>query len=162
LADQRRPPSQIVDDLRRRLPALRLTTPGLGSPRLRGLRYFEALQGARMGWALSRYSDQPWYASDRMAHMLGCGLLTLIDARSEFGQVYAEDEGVFYNGLEDLADRLAALLADDAQARAMAQRGWRKTWGVFDVGRVFAYLLDQLYRDGGAADAAWPRERWGA
>jgi hypothetical protein len=162
IGDRRRPPSQIADDLRRRLPALRLTTPGLGSPRLRGLRYFEALQGARMGWALSRYSDQPWYASDRMAHMLGCGLLTLLDAKSGFEEIYAQDEVVFYTGLEDLLPKLAALLEDDATARAMAQKGWRKTWAVFEVGRVFAYVIDQLYRDGGAAEAVWPSQRWQA
>jgi len=162
LGDQRLPPSQIVGNLRSSLPALRLTTPGLGSPRLRGLRYFEALHGARMGWALSRYHDQPWYASDRMAHMLGCGLLTLLDAQSGFEQIYTQDEVIFYTGLEDLTPKLAALLEDDATARALAERGWRKTWTVFEVGRVFAYLLDQLYRDGGAADAAWPSQRWQA
>jgi hypothetical protein len=160
--DLRRPPSKIVDDLRLGLPALRLATPGLGSPRLRGLRYFDALQGARMGWALSRHSDQPWYASDRMAHMLGCGLLTLLDAQSGFTSVYAQDEAVFYTGLEDLMPKLSALLEDDAAARATAQKGWRKTWAVFEVGRVFAYLLDQLYRDGGAAEAPWPAQRWQA
>jgi hypothetical protein len=160
--DRRQPPSQIVDDVQARLPALRLATPGLGAPRLRGFRYFEALQGARMGWALSRYNDQPWYASDRMAHMFGCGLLALLDAQSGFDQVYAEDEAVFYSGLDDLTPKLAALLQDEAAARAMAQKGWRKTWAVFEVGCVFAYLLDQLYRDGGAAEAPWPAQRWEA
>jgi hypothetical protein len=162
LGDRRRPPSQIADDLRSRLPALRLTTPGLGSPRLRGRRYFEALQGARMGWALSRYSDQPWYASDRMAHMLGSGLLTFLDAKCGFEQVYAEDEVVFYTGLEDLVPKLAALLQDDARARATAEKSWRKTWAVFEVGRVFDYLLDQLYREGGAKETPWPAQRWHA
>jgi hypothetical protein len=162
LGDERLPPSQIVDDLRKRLPTLRLATPGLGSPRLRGFRYFDALESARMGWALSRYNDQPWYASDRMAHMLGCGLLTLIDAKSGFNEVYADDEVVFYTGLEDLIPKLAALREDDARAQAMAEKGWRKTWAVFEVERVFHYLLAQLYRDGGAAEAAWPSQRWRA
>jgi hypothetical protein len=160
--DRRLPPSQIVAELRGRVQGLDLSTPGLGSPRLRGWRYFEALKDARMGWALSRYHDQPWYASDRMVHMLGCGLLTLIDAGSGFDQVYTGDDVVFYSGPEDLAAKLTALLADDARARAMAAAGWRKTWGVFEVGRVFAYLLDQVYRDGGATDAAWPAQRWQA
>jgi hypothetical protein len=160
LGDRLRPPSQIVAEVRQRLPALRLATPGLGSPRLRGLRYFEALGAARMGWALSRHADQPWYASDRMAHMLGCGLLTLIDAGSGFDQIYARDEVVFYTGLDDLASQLRDLLEDDAQARTIAQSGWRKTWAVFEVGRVFAYVLDQLFRDGGATDAVWPSQRW--
>jgi hypothetical protein len=50
LGDGRHPPSAIVGALRDHLPALRLSTPGLDSPRARGLRYFEALSGARMGW----------------------------------------------------------------------------------------------------------------
>jgi hypothetical protein len=161
LGDGRRRPSQIAGDLGARLANLRLATPGLGSPRLRGLRYFEALQSARMGWALSRYSDQPWYASDRMAHMLGCGLLTLLDAKSGFRDVYTDDDVVFYQDLEDLSATLANLLGDDARARAMAQKGWEKTWAVFEVGRVFHYLLDQIYRDGGSAETAWPAQRWG-
>jgi hypothetical protein len=160
LGDRRLPPSQIVDDLRQRLPALRLATPGLGSPRLRGLRYFEALKDARMGWALSRYHDQPWYASDRMAHMLGCGLLTLISAGVGFEQIYTDEDAVFYTGLDDLVVQLAWLTANDDLARATAQRGWRKTWAVFEVGRVFAYLLDQLYRDGGGSAVEWPAQRW--
>jgi spore maturation protein CgeB len=96
-----------------------------------------------------------------MAHMFGCGLLTLIAAGSGFEQIYSDEDAVFYTGLEDLGPQIAWLLAHDDLARAMAERGWRKTWGVFEVGRVFAYLLDQLYRDGGAADASWPSQRWG-
>jgi hypothetical protein len=160
LGDRRRPPSQIVADLRGRLTGLHLSTPGLGSPRLRGVRYFEALKDARMGWALSRYSDQPWYTSDRMAHMLGCGLVTLIAAGGGFEQVYTDEDAVFYTGLDDLSVQLAGLMANDDLARAMARKSWRKTWDVFEVGRVFSYLLDQLYRDGGAGDVEWPSQRW--
>ena len=97
-----------------------------------------------------------------MAHMLGCGLLTLIDARSGFEQVYADDEVIFYSDLDDLSSKLQTLIGDDARARAMAEKGWRKTWAVFEVGQVLTYLLDQLYRDGGASDVAWPSQRWRA
>ncbi len=152
-------PSNLVADLRTSLPGLRLDSPGLGRPRLRGRAYFEALEGARMGLALSRHSDQPLYASDRMAHMLGSGLLTLTDAQTGFADLYAPDELAIYTDLDDLKRQLRRFIADDEVRRAMAERSWRRTFALFEAGRVFAYLLGQLELAASAA-VEWPCERW--
>jgi len=155
-------PSAAVAALRRRLPALDLCTPGLGGqPRARGQAYFEALQSARVGWSLSRRASAPLYASDRMAHFMGWGLATALDRRAGFGRFYADDEAVFYDGLDDLAASLDRLIADDMAARAIARRGWEKTWSLFESGRVLSYLLAQLFDEGGARDYEWPCDRWG-
>ena len=53
------------------------------------------------------------------------------------------------------------LIADDAAARAMARRGWEKTWALFESGRVLDYVLAQLFDEGGAKGFEWPVERWG-
>ena len=153
-------PSTVVADLRASLPELRLASPGLGQPRLRGRAYFEALEGAKMGFALSRYSDQPLYASDRMAHMLGSGLLTFVDAKAGFQAMYRADELATYADLDDLKRQLRKFLGDDAWRREVAERGWRRTFALFEVGRVFEYLLAQL--DGAVAPQLfeWPCERW--
>ncbi len=151
-------PSAIVADLRASLPGLRLASPGLGQPRLRGRAYFEALEDARMGLALSRHGDQPLYASDRMVHMLGSGLLTFVDARAGFQAMYGREALATYADLDDLKRRIQAFRADDALARDVGERGWRRTFALFEAGRVFAYLLAQL--DGGAMAVEWPCERW--
>ena len=96
-----------------------------------------------------------------MAHMMGSGLATLIDRRAGFQRFYGEDAALFYDGLDDLAARLEPLLADDDAARDLARRGCETTWRLFDSNRVLAYLLDQLFVDGGARDYEWPSERWG-
>jgi len=160
IGEARRAPSEIVADLRAGSPSLRLANPGLGAPRLRGYRYMEALGQARLGWALSRHNDQLLYASDRMAHMMGSGLLTLLDRKAGFESIYAPDEALFYSDFDELKIRLDQALADDDAARAQAERGWRKTWAVFEVGRVFCYILDQLYAEGGANHYEWPMDRW--
>ena len=152
-------PSELVADLRAALPGLRLASPGLGQPRLRGRGYFEALEGAKMGLALSRYSDQPLYASDRMAHMLGSGLLTLVDARAGFASLYAPEELAAYADLDDLKRQLRGFMADDARRRAMAEKGWRRTFSLFEAGRVFAYLLGQLEL-AATVPVEWPATRW--
>jgi hypothetical protein len=152
-------PSEVLAGVRRALPNLRIASPGLETPRLRGRAYLQALEGAAMGLSLSRYSDQPLYASDRMVHMLGGGLLTLVDARVGFQTLYGADELPLYRDLDDLLAKLRLYAHDDATRRAVAERGWRRTFELFEAGRVFAYLLDQLYghRD---APAPWPATRW--
>lgn len=153
-------PSDAAAHMRARVPGLRLSTPGLlGQKRARGVAYFDALQSARIGWSLSR-RVAPLYASDRMAHMFGWGLATALDRRAGFERFYAADEAIFYDDIDDLAATVAALIADDDRARAVARRGWEKTWTVFGSGRVLAYLLAQLFDDGGAKGFEWPCERW--
>ena len=43
----------------------------------------------------------------------------------------------------------------------MARKGWEKTWALFESRRVLAYLLAQLFDEGGAKGFEWPCERWG-
>ena len=155
-------PSRAVATLRGRLPDLRCSTPGLGGQdQARGQAYFEALMSARLGWSLSRRASLPLYASDRMTHFFGWGLAVLIDRRSGFERFYDPCEAVFYDDLGDLSVGLARLIADDAQARDLARRGWAKTWAVFHSRRVLDYVLAQLFDDGGAKDYEWPCDRWG-
>jgi hypothetical protein len=155
-------PSAAVEALRARVPALRVSTPGVsGAPAVRGYDYLRAMQTARLGWSLSRRSSLPLYASDRMAHFFGHGLGVALDRAAGFERFYGEDEALFYNDLEDLAARLRPLLADDPAARAMARRGWEQTWALFDSGRIWTYVQAQLFNDGGARGYEWPCERWG-
>ena len=95
-----------------------------------------------------------------MAHFFGWGLTVLLDRRSGFDRFYDGGEAVYYSGLDDLALALRRLIADDAAARAIARRGWEKTWRLFHSDRVLAYVLAQLFDDGGAQDYEWPCERW--
>jgi hypothetical protein len=143
------------------VPGLRLLSPGVGdAPAARGAAYFDALASARIGWSLSRRASFPLYASDRMAHLFGWGLAVCLDRRSGFDRFYDGGEAVFYGDLAELAGALRHLIADDDRARAIARRGWEKTWALFHADRVFAYVLAQLFDDGGAAGYAWPSTRW--
>jgi len=154
-------PSASVGRLRADIPGLRLSCPGVGDQsEAAGYDYFRALMSARTGWSLSRRSSLPLYASDRMAHMFGWGLAVLLDRRAGFERFYGDDEAAFYNSFDGLVAQVRRLMADDEAARAMARRGWEKTWVLFESGRVLAYVLAQLQSEGGASGYEWPCERW--
>ena len=146
-------PSDAVARLRASVPGLRLSTPGIaGQPPARGYAYFQALQSARMVDGLE----------ERLKSRFGWGLTVCLDRRAGFERFYGAGEAAFYDDLPDLAATLTHLIADDATARATARGGWKKTWALFDSGRVLAYVLAQLFDDGGAKDYEWPCERWGS
>lgn len=154
-------PEQTIQSIRRLAPTTRIKAPGVGGePKVRGQAYFRALQSSRLGLALSRRASIPLYTSDRTAHMFGWGLGVFLDRRSGFERFYGSDEAAFYDDLPDLAGHLARLTADDPAARALARRGWAKTWALFDSGRVFNYVLAQLFTSGGAKGFEWPCDRW--
>ena len=160
IGSERLSPAEAVGRLKSALPGMRLLTPGIESPRLRGATYLAALSSARFGWSLSRRASLSLYASDRMAHMFGSGLAVTLDRRSGFDRFYGPREAVFYDDLTDLAASLRDLLEDAAKARDIARRGWERTWAVFESGRVLAYLLALIFDEGGATDVEWPPDRW--
>jgi hypothetical protein len=161
IGDERLAPAAAVARLKAAAPAVRISAPGVsGEPGARGIRYFDALASARAGWSLSRRASLPLYASDRMAHFFGWGLAVLLDRRAGFERFYGPDEALFYDDFAGLADQVRRVTADDAAARGLAEAGWRKTWTLFDSGRVLAYVLAQLFADGGATGYEWPCERW--
>jgi hypothetical protein len=154
-------PSAAVTRLRAHVPSLRLSCPGVGDqPEAAGYGYFRSLSSARIGWSLSRRASLPLYASDRMAHMFGWGLAVLLDRRAGFDRFYGDDEAAFYGDFNELVAQVRRLVSDDDGAQATARRGWRKTWALFDSGRVLAYVLAQLQDAGGARGYEWPCERW--
>src|SRR3546814_9120292 len=83
----------IVDRICQALPNLRGDFPGIrGSSPVSGLAYEKAVKSAAMALNISRRNDVYLYSSDRIAQMVGSGLLTFIDraTRSEERRVGKE------------------------------------------------------------------------
>ena len=64
------------------------------------------------------------YSSDRIAQLLGQGVLTLTPARSGMEALY-EDGVVAWASRAELAEAMARLMGDDAARRRIAETGWR-------------------------------------
>lgn len=154
-----RSPRAIVEGLRARLPGRRFLTPGIDHVHLTGEACNAALREAKIGLNISRRNDIRWYASDRMAHMMGNGLLTATERASGFGQLFAEDEMAFYSSEDELAGLLARYLEDDEARRAVARRGWYAYHNMFDSTRVARYLLGVIHEAVDPSSFGWRQDR---
>lgn len=132
----------------------------LGTARLSGPAYLEQLASATMSPNLPLDDTVPvdfLYSSDRIAHLLGHGIVPFCPAESRLETLY-EDGIVAYQGIEDLAAQMAELAADDDRRRQIAAVGRRIGLERTGAERVARYMLDLVLGDGPTIDYGWPSD----
>jgi hypothetical protein len=148
----------LVEAALARLPELRADIRGGDNhpPPMRGADYLAAMAEARMGLSISRPDNLYLYASDRMSQLLGNGLLTFLTRASGFQDVFAETQVAFYEGLEELVEKLGYFARDDAARRRIAEAGWRAAHSMFASHRVAKYILERSFDEPLSETYPWP------
>jgi hypothetical protein len=142
-----------------RLPNLRADIRGIaGSKAVRGAAYLDAMANARMGLSISRPDDIYLYASDRMSQLLGNGLLTFISRTTGFQDLFGDDQIAFYDGLEELVDKLDFFARHDRQRQEVAEAGWRAAHSMFASHRIAKYILERSFAEPLSETYPWPTE----
>jgi hypothetical protein len=140
-----------------RLPALRADLRGArGHPSLRGAAYLEALANARMALSISKTDDVYLYASDRMSQLLGNGLLTFVARTTGFQDLFRESELAFYDGPDELVEKLDFFARHDGERRQMAEAGWRAAHSMFASHRIAEYILERSFNESLSETYPWP------
>ena len=168
------------DDPRRTVPALIARSGRVsidyhgfdGRPPVFGVAYFRRLADARM--ALNLNSDRAetaktrapaeelyLYNSDRIAQLMGCGLLTLSFRVNKLMELFEEErEMVFADDPEGMLEAAARMQRDDAARRRIAEAGWRKSHERFNERLVARYIEEVTFRRPLSQPYFWPTELW--
>ena len=85
--------------------------------------FFNIISKSKMALNLSRGVPKKYYSSNRIASLLGNGLLTFIDEKTKFNHFFNTDELVFYKNINDLSEKIQKLSIDDNLRRKIAKRG---------------------------------------
>ncbi|MES1990546.1 MAG: glycosyltransferase [Pseudomonadota bacterium] len=126
-----------------------------------GARYFDAIADARMGLNLNRSDEDYLYSSDRLAQFAGNGLLVFVARSSGYGDIFSDEEFAFYDGPDDLAQKLRHYLAHDDQRRAVAEKGHAKYHALFNERIVARFIVEATFRRHVERDYAWPTTVYG-
>lgn len=133
-----------------------------GSKPIFGAAYFDAIANSRMGLNLNRSDADYLYSSDRIAQLAGNGLLVFVGRSGGYGDLFAEDEFAFYDGSEELADKLRYFLNHDAERQAVARKGHAKYHAIFNERLVARFIVEATFGDHVPADYAWPTTVYGS
>ena len=96
-----------------------------------------------MGLNLSRGTPTKYYTSNRIASILGNGLLTFVDKKVKMDDFFNKNEIIFYNNINDLSDKIKFYSKNDKLRRNIAQKGKIKYFKLFNETKVSKYLIDK-------------------
>ena len=85
--------------------------------------FINAISNSSMAINLSRGDPVKYYSSDRIAQLMGNGLLTFIDQKTCFNDFFSKDEIIFYKDLDDLSYKLNKYKKDYKVAKKIAKNG---------------------------------------
>ena len=104
--------------------------------------FFKSLTNSKMALNLSRGRPTKHYSSNRIASVMGNGLLTFVDEKVKMDDFFKKDELIFYNNITDLADKIRFYAKNDKLRKKIASNGKKKYFKLFNEQRVSKYILD--------------------
>ena len=110
-----------------------------------GNNFYNSLVNSKMGLNLSRGRPAKYYSSNRIASLVGNGLLTFVDKKTQLDDFFNNNEIIFYNNLEDLADKIK-FYKDNTKSRInIARNGKKKYFKLFNEQRITKYIIDKSF-----------------
>ena len=105
--------------------------------------YFKTIANSKMGLNLSRGEPIKYYSSDRITQIIGNGLVTLIDEKTQYTDFFDNSEMVFYKNLSDLSEKILKISSDDKLRRKIAKKGKNKYLKYFNSTLVAEYIINK-------------------
>ena len=102
--------------------------------------FLKAISNSRMGLNLSRGEPIKYYSSDRIAQIVGNGLLTLIDEKTFYRDFFSDKEMVFYKNLDDLSEKIMKF-KNSNESKKIAENGKIKYSKYFNSNLVADFIV---------------------
>ena len=107
--------------------------------------YFKAIANAKMGLNLSRGDPIKYYSSDRLAQIIGNGLVTLIDEKTFYTDFFSKNEMVFYKNVNDLSEKILKISNDDKLRQSIGRKGKEKYFKFFNSTLVAKFIINKTF-----------------
>ena len=108
-----------------------------------GNNFYNALVNSKMGLNLSRGLPTKYYTSNRIASMMGNGLLTFVDEKTQISDFFSNKELITYLNISDLSDKINFYQKNDKIRKKIADNGKKKYFKLFDELKITKYIIDK-------------------
>ena len=108
-------------------------------------KFIECISKSSMALNLSRGAPVKYYSSDRIAQLIGNGLLTFMDERTHLDDFFSNKEVVFYKSIEDLSYKLNKYKYDSKARRKIAKNGKKFYFKFFNSSKVADFIIKKTF-----------------
>ena len=108
-----------------------------------GNNFYKALVSSKMGLNLSRGLPTKYYSSNRIASLMGNGLLTFIDRKTQMNDFFTNNEIIFYDNISDLSEKIKFYKKNKKSRIKIARNGKKKYFKLFNELKTTKYIIDK-------------------
>ena len=98
---------------------------------------------SKMALNLSQGELLKFYSSDRLAQLVGNGILTFVDIKSKLNKLFSNKEVVFYKDIKDLSKKINFYKNSHNIRNRIAQNGMRKYHKYMNSTIVASYIINK-------------------
>jgi len=133
----------FLDKLIKKIPNIKYDFYGFENKQpIWGNDFNNALINSKMGLNLSRGKSAKYYSSNRIASIIGNGLLTFIDHEVQMNDFFNRNEIIFYTDINDLSDKIKFYSKNDILRKKIAKNGKNKYFKLFNEKKIAKYFID--------------------
>ena len=134
---------KFLEKLIRKIPKIKHDFRGFKNKQpIWGNDFNNALINSKMGLNLSRGVPTKYYTSNRIASILGNGLLTFVDKKTQLNDFFSDKEVIFYNNIDELASKIKYYSKNDTLRKKIAKSGKDKYFKLFDGNKIAKHIVD--------------------
>ena len=133
----------FLDKLVKKIPNIKYDFYGFANKQpIWGNNFFRTLINSKMALNLSRGKPTKYYSSNRIASIMGNGLLTFIDIKVKMNHFFSNKEIIFYENIRDLSEKIKFYAKNDKLRIEIAKNGKKRYFQLFNEKRISKYIID--------------------
>ena len=105
--------------------------------------FYKSLLNSKMALNLSRGNPTKHYSSNRIASLMGNGMMVFIDSKVEMNYFFNKKEIISYNSIDDLASKIKYYKKNDKLRKTIAKNGKDKYFKLFNETKISKYIIDK-------------------
>ena len=103
----------------------------------------EAMSQCRFALNLSRGSPVKYYSSNRIATLIGNGIPTLIDKKTQFHDFFSEGEIISYENIDHMIEKILFYKKNDSARKKIGKNGKLKYFKLFNNTIIADYIVSK-------------------
>ena len=134
---------EFLDKLVKKIPNIKYDFYGFSNKQpIWGNDFNNQLINSKMGLNLSRGKPTKYYSSNRIASIMGNGLLTFVDEKVQMNDFFTKNEIIFYKNISDLSEKIKFYSNNDKLREKIAKNGKEKYFKLFNESKITKYFID--------------------
>ena len=123
-----------------------------------GQAFFDELNKCSMAVNISRGEPIKYYSSDRIASLLGNGLLTFVHEKYQYNDFFNKNEIVTFKNIDDLNKKILFYKKNKRLLKKIASNGYKKAHKIFNNKLISEYIVKKTLNNNFIKKYSWINE----